>query len=432
MEQQTDVRTLLDRGDTLLRDEKAAEAAAEFARAVQLDPNAVGGHLGLAEANLALGQFGIAQQAANYVRELAPGSADAALADAILAVIAHNYDAALDAVEREIDLDPTRPYSHALRAYVLRRLSRNYDAALAEARAARLSGKRDWSALFPQSLGYSLPSPIPAPPPSGDVVPAPGRVPPPDSYAGTPHRIGYAQQRQWQGSWGGRRMVRLRLLLATTPAITYSLIAINVFVYLVCAVLARDFVTPLPLSFDALLAHPGQYALYLFGSQVDPIIASDPLQAYRFLSAMFLHASIIHIGANMLSLYFVGIITERLFGAGRYTLIYFASGILAGIAQFAVDMLTNQPGFDVGASGAIFGIFGAFGAFILLRRRALGPAANTLIGQWVFFLLLNLYLSFGGFSILGSGIAGFAHLGGLVAGLILGAIFSPQVGIRRR
>ncbi len=277
MEQQTDVRTLVDRGETLLRDEKAAEAAAEFARAAQLDPNAVGGHLGLAEANLALGQFGIAQQAANYVRQLAPGTADAALAEAILAVIAHSYDAALDAIEREIDLDPTRAYAHALRAYILRRLSRNYDAALAEARAARLSGKRDWSALFPQTVSYGLPAPIPAPPPTGNVVPAPGRVPPPDTYAGTPHRIGYAQQRQWQGQWGGRRMVRLRLLFATQPIVTYTLIAVNVAIWAVLQVL--PFIG---------LGHVSD-AIYSWGIQDDAAILHDPLQAYRFLTAMFLH-----------------------------------------------------------------------------------------------------------------------------------------------
>src|SRR5579884_2579352 len=250
MEQQTDVRTLVERGEALLRDDKAAEAAAEFARAVQLDPNSVGGHLGLAQANLALGQFGIAQQAANYVRQLAPGTADAALAEAILAVIAHNYDAALDAVEREIDIEPTRAYSHALRAYILRRLSRNYDAALAEARAARLSGKRDWSALFPPVVSYGMPAPIPAPPPPGNVVPAPGRVPQPDNYAGTPHRIGYTQQRQWQG----------------------QLRAVNVALWVI----------PQVLSFVGL----GQIAqtIYNFGIQYDEVILHDPLQAYRFFT----------------------------------------------------------------------------------------------------------------------------------------------------
>src|SRR5260370_7947970 len=122
MEQQTDVRELLAHGDTLLRDNRSAEAAAEFARAVQQDASAVGGHVGLAEANLALGQYDIARQAAQYVLQLAPGTADAALAEAILAVLDHRYDVALEALEREIELDPTRADTHALRAYLLRPL----------------------------------------------------------------------------------------------------------------------------------------------------------------------------------------------------------------------------------------------------------------------------------------------------------------------
>jgi membrane associated rhomboid family serine protease len=106
-------------------------------------------------------------------------------------------------------------------------------------------------------------------------------------------------------------------------------------------------------------------------------------------------------------------------------LIYFLSGIIGGQTQFGLDIYTNHLGAAVGASGAIFGIFGALGAFFLLRRRALGPAGNSLIGQWFFWLILNLVFSFGGFTVGGAGIAGFDHLGGLAAGLILGALLLP-------
>jgi membrane associated rhomboid family serine protease len=438
MEQQIDVRTALDRGEALLRENRPAEAAAEYARILQQDPSAVGGHLGLAEANLALAQYPIAKQAADYVLQLAPGTADAATAEAILAVLAGHFEVALEAVEREIELDPTRAYVHGLRAYVLRRLGRNYDAALAEARAARLSGKRDWDTLFPRAIAYTAPAPLPQPELAPPSQRGRGTA---DSYEGTPHRISYAEQRAWQGS---RRMIRLRVLFATRPIITYALMALNIGVYLLCALVSLNFITPFFASeaivnrclagapdlagcYSAAIPNP----IYFFGTQIDQLIAANPLQSYRFLTSMFLHANIIHIGVNMLSLYFVGVVTERLFGAGRFTAIYFASGILAGLAQFAVDMATGSPDLGVGASGAIFGIFGAFGAFILLRRRQLGPAVNGLIGQWFFLLILNMFFSFGGFSILGSGIAGFAHLGGLGAGLILGAVLAPQIGRRR-
>ena len=138
------------------------------------------------------------------------------------------------------------------------------------------------------------------------------------------------------------------------------------------------------------------------------LIQHDPIQIYRILTAMFLQASLHRTSpANMLSLLFVGVVVERVFGSGRFAIIYFASGIAAGLLQAFV----TPDSIALGASGAIFGIFGAFGAFLLMRRRSLGPAVNAMIGQWVFWLGLNLFISFSD-----PQIALFDHLGGLIAG----------------
>jgi membrane associated rhomboid family serine protease len=387
MEQQTDVRALIERGNEVLKDERIPEAAAEFARVAQVAPQEPGGHLGLAQTNLALGQYQIAGMAVQQVHQLAPDSADAALADAIGAVIDRRYEAALDATDREIALDPTRAYSHALRAYIFRRLGRNYDAALSEARAARLSGKRDWDKLFPPADRAPLP-----------FVPMPTPVAP--SGAGPQ---AYAAPRPWdQRSQVERQMTRIRFLTRGLPIATFSLIIANVLIFIVSQI-------------------PMFSWLYDYGAMIDTALLHDPLQAYRLVTSMFLHANLLHIGLNMLSLYFIGVITERVFGTGRFLLIYFLSGIIGGLAQFGLDIYMNTPGAAVGASGAIFGIFGALGAFFLLRRRALGPAGNSLIGQWFFWLLINLVFSF---SV--PGIAAFDHIGGLAAGLVLGALLLPR------
>jgi membrane associated rhomboid family serine protease len=393
MEQQTDVRALIARGNDLLKDERIPEAAAEFARVAQIAPQEPGGHLGLAQTNLALGQYQIATMADQQVRQLAPDSADAALAEAIGAVIDRRYEAALEAVDREIALDPTRAYSHALRAYIFRRLGRNYDAALAEARAARLSGKRDWDKLFPPADRAALPfvaMPTPVAPTVGGAQ-------------------AHAAPRPWdQRGAVERQMTRIRFLTRGLPIATFSLIIANVIIFVISQIPAfTDFI-------------------YNFGAMDDAAVLHNPLQAYRLVTAMFLHANLLHIGLNMLSLYFVGVITERIFGTGRFLIIYFLSGIAGGLTQFGLDVYTNHLTFAVGASGAIFGIFGALGAFFLLRRRALGPAGNSLIGQWFFWLVINLVFSFGGFTIGSSQIAGFDHLGGLAAGLILGALLLPR------
>jgi membrane associated rhomboid family serine protease len=134
---------------------------------------------------------------------------------------------------------------------------------------------------------------------------------------------------------------------------------------------------------------------------------------------MFLHANIGHIALNMLSLYFVGVVVEQLYGRWRFVLIYLVSGLIAGLAQY---FLAAPDQAALGASGAIFGIFGAFGAFVILRRSMLGRAAPSIIGQWVFWLVVNL-----AFSVYVPGIALWDHVGGLVSGLILGAILLPQV-----
>jgi len=66
--------------------------------------------------------------------------------------------------------------------------------------------------------------------------------------------------------------------------------------------------------------------------------------------------------------------------------------------------------------GASWAIFGAFGAYLILRRRELGPVAGPLTSQWVFVLVLNLFIS-----VSVPNIALWDQIGGLVAGLAIGA-----------
>ena len=377
----------IERGDTLLKQGDTREAAEVFAGVVREEPNNPAGHLGLAEASLALGDFATMRQACAQVQQLAPQSSEAAVARALLAALDQRFDIALQEVEHSIELDPTRGYAHALRAYVLRRLGQRYDGALAEARAGRTWGTRDLDHLFAQ-----VPKPaatLPTVAAGADFAPQVPTTPGP---------------RTWdQRSARDRQMVRARFAFRGVPVVTYTLMAINVGIFI-------------------LGIFPGGSALYNFGVAQGNLILSDPVQAYRLLTSMFLHANLLHIATNMLSLFFIGVAVEQLFGSGRYTFIYFASGIIAGLTQMII--LSGVP--FLGASGAIAGIFGAFGALILLRRRTLGPAGNALIGQWLFWLAINAFIS-----ISNPGIAGWAHLGGLVAGFIIGAIMTTMDGRRR-
>src|SRR5260370_40032646 len=121
MEQQTETSTLAEHAESLLLKGQTREAAEEFARVTQLDPVSPAGHLGVAEANLALGQYGIAYAAARHVQQIAPQSAEASVARAIIALLDRRYDVALSELDRAAEAAPGRAYIHAMRGYCFRR-----------------------------------------------------------------------------------------------------------------------------------------------------------------------------------------------------------------------------------------------------------------------------------------------------------------------
>ncbi|MEU6481616.1 rhomboid family intramembrane serine protease [Streptomyces sp. NPDC047017] len=127
-------------------------------------------------------------------------------------------------------------------------------------------------------------------------------------------------------------------------------------------------------------------------------------QWYRLLTAMFLHAGYIHILFNMLSLWWIGGPLEAALGRARYLALYFASG-LAGSALTYLIAAPNQP--SLGASGAIFGLFGATAVLMRRLRYDMRPVVALLV--------INLIFTFGW-----GNIAWQAHIGGLVAGVLVG------------
>jgi membrane associated rhomboid family serine protease len=126
---------------------------------------------------------------------------------------------------------------------------------------------------------------------------------------------------------------------------------------------------------------------------------------WRLITAAFLHYGPVHLGLNMLVLWFIGPSLEAYFGRWRYLLVYLVSG-LAGSAG-ALILTPHAP--TVGASGAIWGLMGA--AVVLEARRI-----NVLGGQAMGLLVLNLVFTFA----LGLG-AGSISIGGHIGGGIAGA-----------
>ncbi len=128
-------------------------------------------------------------------------------------------------------------------------------------------------------------------------------------------------------------------------------------------------------------------------------------QYWRLLTAGFLHASLIHIGLNMLSLWFVGRVLEPAIGRLNFLAIYFAS-LFAG----SFGALLFQP--DIPTLGASTAIFGIFGALIVVANARHIPL-------WQSGLMPVLVLNFV-FTLTYPDVSVGGHLGGLVAGLICG------------
>jgi|SRR3989344_677138 len=141
---------------------------------------------------------------------------------------------------------------------------------------------------------------------------------------------------------------------------------------------------------------------------------------WTFLTSMFMHGNFLHIFANMLTLFFIGGLLERILGAKRYFYFYLISGLFAGIFFVLLSLIfTNEFNtFAVGASGALFGLIGllviltpnlpVFIMFIPIPIKMKYAAPGILIVLWIISIVGNI------------GIGNTAHLGGLIAGLVYG------------
>ena len=148
-----------------------------------------------------------------------------------------------------------------------------------------------------------------------------------------------------------------------------------------------------------------------------PLILGEG-QWWRLLSAMFLHGDALHLLMNLIALFQLGSLYELMFGTKRFTIIYFVTGLVASLTSM---FITGGP--SVGASGAVFGIMGAF-IFSIRRspRWRHERAARGIVSQLIFWVVANIAIAL---KVPQIDLA--AHMGGLVAGLILGAAWPHRV-----
>jgi membrane associated rhomboid family serine protease len=173
-----------------------------------------------------------------------------------------------------------------------------------------------------------------------------------------------------------------------SPTVIFSLILVGV--YIIIGAIVGNFFQPL-LSGNILL---------------DLLVQCDaptPIFPWTVLTAIFLHANILHIASNVFFLLFFGFILEEQVTKSRWVTTFFITGLVGSLGFVGYDVLgyllsggTTTIDCAVGASGAVYGIMG------------------TAVGLKVVLLLIFLL----GLDIFAGG-GGPAHLGGLVAGLIL-------------
>jgi membrane associated rhomboid family serine protease len=192
------------------------------------------------------------------------------------------------------------------------------------------------------------------------------------------------------------------------PIVTEVLIGLNVFAMLaVIATGGAPFEGGGDVSDSYMLVGYNQLVEQTrFGFTATPIGVAEG-EWYRIFTGGFLHAGLLHLGMNMLLLYLLGSQLEPLLGRLRFLTLYVAC-LVAG--SFGVLLVTPTAA-TVGASGAVFGLMGA--AVVAQRFAGVDIWRNGIGGLIVINLLLT-------FAVPGISIG--AHLGGLVAGVAVGAV----------
>ena len=141
-------------------------------------------------------------------------------------------------------------------------------------------------------------------------------------------------------------------------------------------------------------------------------------ELYRLLTSAFLHVGVEHFLLNMAALYILGKVVETLYGSYRLIIAYVSTGILSSL--FSLMFLTE--GISLGASGAIYGLLGIAVVHLLVYKKV---NVKLLIQIGMIFILISLLTS------VFSNVNHFAHLGGLVFGMILGVLYNPKAFKKR-
>jgi rhomboid protease GluP len=185
------------------------------------------------------------------------------------------------------------------------------------------------------------------------------------------------------------------------------------------------FITPLIIDLNILLFIlmvisgvnaflPDNESLLRWGANFRPVTIEG--EWWRLLSSCFLHLGVFHLLMNMYALLYIGLLLEPQIGSYRFSLSYVVTGIAASITSIFWHDLT----ISAGASGAIFGLYGVF-LSLLMTNLIEKTTRNALLTSIAIFVGYNLLYG------MKDGIDNAAHIGGLLAGVIIGFSFFPSL-----
>ena len=197
--------------------------------------------------------------------------------------------------------------------------------------------------------------------------------------------------------------INFRAKQSSTPVIM-NLIIINVIVFVAQRV------------FDNSPVDPGWLTNKLVLWSVD----SGRFSPYQLVTHMFAHAGFFHILFNMYALWLFGAAMEKLWGAKKFLIFYFACGFAAAFAQMYL-----VSGAALGASGAVMGVLGAYAFTYPNVQFFIIPFPFPIKAKYLAIGYAAIDL-FGGVASTGDGVAHFAHLGGLAMGVLLALFWTKK------
>lgn len=181
---------------------------------------------------------------------------------------------------------------------------------------------------------------------------------------------------------------RCKYAFMDAPKITVCLVAINIFVYILCR------------FYGGFIYEKGQLGLVYIREK----------EYYRLITSMFLHANLQHISSNMILLYFMGDMLERILKKSEYIFVFLLSGIIGNVVSCIYEYTSQLSFTSIGASGAIYGLIGCL-FFRVIRQK---PKLEISVPRM---LVMVAYCIFSTFTEADINIA--AHMGGLVAGFFI-------------